>query len=114
MRISDWSSDVCSSDLTHRYGTEVAIPLGEDDARVGTRGDQRVVRQHRHRRVGSRVKLHGGEHARAQGTVGIGEHATGTLGARPRIHRSDDGRVGKDCVRTCSYWVSPYLLKKKK
>src|SRR3546814_13177102 len=35
MRISDWSSDVCSSDLTHRmvqHGKQRTVPLG--DARV--------------------------------------------------------------------------------
>src|SRR3546814_16540735 len=33
MRISDWSSDVCSSDLTLGFATEV-IPLQQVDARI--------------------------------------------------------------------------------
>src|SRR3546814_12080566 len=30
MRISDWSSDVCSSDLTHPYGERTALTSGRN------------------------------------------------------------------------------------
>src|SRR3546814_6264908 len=36
MRISDWSSDVCSSDLPHHVGTEKHLVLLVDDHAVGT------------------------------------------------------------------------------
>src|SRR3546814_16661002 len=32
MRISDWSSDVCSSDLSHRAGIGTAVGFGEAEA----------------------------------------------------------------------------------
>src|SRR3546814_3195909 len=38
MRISDWSSDVCSSDLRGEKGDEHAVPDG--DARIGAGGAQ--------------------------------------------------------------------------
>src|SRR3546814_17175977 len=71
MRISDWSSDVCSSDLRpDRLGG-----LGDDD------------------------DLHSG------------------AGARPRLcveegSRSEERRVGKECVSTCRSRWSPYHSKK--
>src|SRR3546814_17809053 len=36
MRISDWSSDVCSSDLTDGRGVAAAFMLGAEGAWVGT------------------------------------------------------------------------------
>src|SRR3546814_1382231 len=64
MRISDWSSDVCSSDLD-------AVPQG-------------------HRQQG---------HRRRRLSVGDG-------GAE--AHRSEERRVGKECVSTCRSRWSPY------
>src|SRR3546814_4723225 len=51
MRISDWSSDVCSSDLNQRAGVEVTQIVGSQrgqqcHAQVGRRG---TVRDHRTR-----------------------------------------------------------------
>src|SRR3546814_8142558 len=70
MRISDWSSDVCSSDLKR----------GEDDS------------WHR--------GLHGSD------------SATASLDARRlrgrQAERSEERRVGKECVSTCRSRWSPY------
>src|SRR3546814_10868415 len=65
MRISDWSSDVCSSDL----GLHLAL------ASIPYRG-------------------------------GVGRGAApGTAGTRPPRRRSEERRVGKECVGTCrSRW----------
>src|SRR3546814_10645968 len=72
MRISDWSSDVCSSDL-------------------GT------AKQHRHRPDDHRVRRWrpGGTRTRP------GSHAG-------RQCRSEERRVGKECVSTCRSRWSPY------
>src|SRR3546814_16802675 len=83
MRISDWSSDVCSSDLETLWpacdGAPAAQPA-HDDARV----------EHRERRD-----------AELQGT-------------RHRFReRSEERRVGKECVSTRRSRWSPYLSKKK-
>src|SRR3546814_10283274 len=76
MRISDWSSDVCSSDLgDHRHAL---LPADLDGVEQG--GELR--------------------HADA------GHHARGADGARP--DRSEERRVGKECVSKCSSRWSPY------
>src|SRR3546814_3606933 len=88
MRISDWSSDVCSSDLGHREGTDGLTRLARPFLRlcaalsVGawrTTGDQRQ-RQHRKQR----------------------------LACVHPISRSEERRVGKECVSTCRSRWSPY------
>src|SRR3546814_7876859 len=68
MRISDWSSDVCSSDLDTR----------------------------------SRVP---------EGVIGPGQEwiePTGAHCRRARAQRSEERRVGKECVSTCRSRWSPY------
>src|SRR3546814_12409694 len=86
MRISDWSSDVCSSDLLgaemfqHQLGV-VAAGFLLDDSGDARRGKSRQ----QHRRL--------------------------DLGGRNR--RSEERRVGKECVSTCRSRWSPYHEKKK-
>src|SRR3546814_5306181 len=94
MRISDWSSDVCSSDL-----------LAADHQRMF----RRAGAQHR---IGNR---HGVEEARAdrgdieRDAVGDAEQRLHLGGARREgIIRSEARRVGKECVSTCRYRWSPY------
>src|SRR3546814_3445124 len=77
MRISDWSSDVCSSDL-----------LGEA---VGV--DHSFARQ---RLIGA--------HQREVDVVVAGVR----LDIRQRLLRSEERRVGKECVSTCRSRWSPY------
>src|SRR3546814_8885702 len=82
MRISDWSSDVGSSDLTTAAGCTIA-----SDA---TRADlQRVVVVDDQRRV-----------------VGEALRLVDRSGARGRS-RSEERRVGKECVSTCRSRWSP-------
>src|SRR3546814_3856780 len=69
VRISDLSSDVCSSDL-----------------RLGFRG----------RRFG-------------RGSSGRYRLFRGSVGGRGRGFRSEERRVGKECVSTCRSRRSPYL-----
>src|SRR3546814_5529143 len=79
MRISDWSSDVCSSDLC-RSG---AVGTGAAQS-----GDERP-RRHARRRT---------DHHRGGG----GHRVEGAA------HRSEERRVGKECVSTCRSRWSPY------
>src|SRR3546814_17474344 len=82
MRISDWSSDVCSSDLP-------TAPVG---ARLGCgRASVRTARPDRHT---------GGTDPRLR------------PGAGPRA-RSEERRVGKECVSTCRSRWTPHHSKKK-
>src|SRR3546814_6081918 len=80
VRISDWSSDVCSSDLLAR-------------PRAAGEGDQRRAA---HLRGLYRAGLEA--HARALGAVGRDDHRG----------RSEERRVGKECVSTCRSRWSPY------
>src|SRR3546814_8822605 len=54
MRISDWSSDVCSSDLD---ALDVGIEVGEEALRLGGVGGTPRTTGRRGRRVGGRVEL---------------------------------------------------------
>src|SRR3546814_14793661 len=76
LRISDWSSDVCSSDLCM-----VAL------AHYGLRPEQVLA-----------------ELARREGVSGLTEKAS---------RRSEERRVGKECVSTCRSRWSPYHQKQK-
>src|SRR3546814_9723488 len=73
MRISDWSSDVCSSDLCGRGGGPV----------------------HRDARKSGRRAKRWREHGADEGHAGLARTTA----------RSEESRVGKECVSTCrSRW----------
>src|SRR3546814_9974094 len=78
MRISDWSSDVCSSDLLGIVGHHHDIDKERIDGIFG---------------LG-----HGGQ---AGHEIALGE-------LRPGPRRSEERRVGKECVSTCRSRWSPY------
>src|SRR3546814_12947468 len=119
MRISDWSSDVCSSDLVaadallamlscdilrHRGDRPLRRALGDADivtaqARARAHVDDRTYATRNHVRQGVP--------AGAQIAVEIDVH-----GHVPE--RSAERRLGKGCVRTLKSWWSPYHQKKKK
>src|SRR3546814_20078224 len=94
MRISDWSSDVCSSDLRDRLlglepGDRDWVVVGETQASMEAAGFKPVGRDFP-------VFLHpasGEEYALAR--------------------RSEERRVGKECVSTCRSRWSPYNSKNK-
>src|SRR3546814_6406456 len=87
LRISDWSSDVCSSDLApdrafHR------LAVHRDFAAGGV--EQAGHQLHQRRLAATRGSDDGDE-----------------------LARSEERRVGKECVSTCRTWWSPYQSKKK-
>src|SRR3546814_8608730 len=121
MRISDWSADVCSSDLDsgRLRRAELADESGADlvGDRLGLEGgcllieigkadDEAVVLRHREH-VGIRQALTDDPGGDAQGSLA-------QLGpARARrlldlLERSEERRVGKECVSTCRSRWSPY------
>src|SRR3546814_16693906 len=107
MRISDWSSDVCSSDLPDRTGG--AISAGDRNA-DGRRGGNRLPR----RRV--RAQLMKGRKMKLKvallAMVAFGGEATAVYAADrlepsrvSALLRSEERRVGKEGVSTCrSLW----------
>src|SRR3546814_17126532 len=103
MRISDWSSDVCSSDL---------IDCGEDRGRVR----QHVALRHEIHRL-QMAERGGAQLAAIRLVAAVGDQidAELALGALGRdVHRSEVRRVGKEFVSTCRSRWSPYHKKKKK
>src|SRR3546814_19490437 len=93
MRISDWSSDVCSSDLGRR--------------RLGTHPPPRPAADARTDRARDRA---GPARAVPQHLSGVRRHVRGRFG---RAARSEERRVGKGCVSKCRSRLSPYTSKKK-
>src|SRR3546814_19134808 len=128
MRISDWSSDVCSSDLSETYSPEEVrnaatkffgssseglakaiekafADYGQPNAYItGTEGGGAIV-------VGLRygkgvLQYKGGESQKVywQGPS-IGWDFGGNAS---KVFRSEERRVGKECVSPCRYRWSPY------
>src|SRR3546814_2489907 len=106
VRISDWSSDVCSSDL-------VEIPAAVGGIAIEHRADDPVVLDdHALVNAAARVAQHDILAPVAAREIARGEDVDGRhleLGRRHRAAiRSEERRVGKECVSTCRSRWSPY------
>src|SRR3546814_11880711 len=131
MRISDWSSDVCSSDLV--VLERVALALDALDHRIGKadlgatgalrcgQGGECVAEQAlgeaAFRRHEGDSDGAGGAQADTVGPIGLRQHEDEPLGERRGVlaaadagldDRSEERRVGQACVRTWRYRWSPY------
>src|SRR3546814_2243996 len=100
MRISDWSSDVCSSDLNVAGATVVNRTVMQE-ARPVQHSVTQVSRQqyanlHPNRQPAIRPATAQAAHASAPGPR-----------IEPRSQRSEEHRVGKECVITCRSRWSP-------
>src|SRR3546814_19016712 len=135
MRISDWSSDVCSSDLFTRARVEAEPPHRRAERRGAARrklllhrrlsvehfvergiapsgvAEQLLVRVVRHRRQQVERRAH-------LLVSGIGQRKI--VAEQPELvdrgqggERSEERRVGKECVRTCRSRWAPYHSKQK-
>src|SRR3546814_4392125 len=87
MRISDWSSDVCSSDLPQVEAARVQ----RSQAQVNL--DRTTVRSPSAGRIAQSDRLQ------------VGQMMVAGL---PAVTRSEERRVGKECVSTCRSRWSPY------
>src|SRR3546814_12670984 len=105
MRISDWSSDVCSSDLKFpgRNGLTAAKCRGHTCHLIS------CLRSQLRQNIGAALECLGKQLA-VPGHVDA--DVFGLLFAQRR-RRSEERRVGKECVSTCRSRWSPYHLKKK-
>src|SRR3546814_4701546 len=88
MRISDWSSDVCSSDLG-----EIIVGTGIEPRYLVRPAIARGEHQHGHRAL---LLAPAVEHRQP---VDLGQ---------AEVERSEERRVGKECVSTCRSRWSPY------
>src|SRR3546814_11414480 len=98
MRISDWSSDVCSSDLLADQDVLRVADQGGGRADVGGAG---VPQQ-----IGARIAAAAREPAAEDRRHGEDHDVVGAQA------RSEQRRVGKECVSTCRSRWSPYHYKK--
>src|SRR3546814_4733736 len=88
MRISDWSSDVCSSDLLPQGARSAARHFDEPQPSCSGSGRSEMGELVQPPRAGRR---------------------SGTRGALATTsRRSEERRVGKECVSTCRSRWSPY------
>src|SRR3546814_2582357 len=95
MRIRDWSSDVCSSDLAQRQAAQRQPRL--------RRGCRRRAHVEYPRRPG-----------RAQRTPPVAEEVVEEAGDPVALEpRSAERRGGKECVSTCKSRCYPYHYNKK-
>src|SRR3546814_2188743 len=90
MRISDWSSDVCSSDL------DIVGGLPVDDRASGHAARRATVLEARRQRNAESLERRDDD---VPGLVANGLEEIG---------RSEERRVGKECVSTCRSRWSPY------
>src|SRR3546814_19493296 len=99
MRMSDWSSDVCSSDL--RAGGAVAV--AEHEGGAAGAAVRPAVGRHR---------MAVDQDAVAEALLGLRHQAAQRLVVGPVVAadalRSEERRVGKECVSTCRSRWSPY------
>src|SRR3546814_10954653 len=117
MRISDWSSDVCSSDLligggdlAHGIGgckagaSQLVVKAAETaNVRAAQRGRELAgeATQRKHANLGAVERCHGKiEECELAAAIGIF--------AEWILHRSEERRVGQECVSTCRSRWSPY------
>src|SRR3546814_14343045 len=111
MRISDWISDVCSSDLDGMLQVDGALGT----ATLAMNGDGALVVNGMLEGAtagsvstftgdagASMITINAGGTLRASGDLGDGSDAL-------TLARSEERRVGKECGSTCRYRRSPYL-----
>src|SRR3546814_21143917 len=118
MRISDWSSDVCSSDLVFRNTRVVDLRqfvdrlhgLEEQVVQVAVLGDSaRDLTE-----GGFRFLAHFFPFASSRRGLSPDSSILSSRRSTARSRRSDERGVGKECVGTFRTRGSRYLIKKKK
>src|SRR3546814_18583813 len=112
MRISDWSSDVCSSDLDRPHVVQAHL-VGEQDKAWSIICKCGAAMQ-RNARKTARTMTPSSSHLLAQVCTAelvtclrCGDGSNRTEG-RNCDARSEARRVGKGCVGTCTSWWWPY------
>src|SRR3546814_16464066 len=111
MRISDWSSDVCSSDLDALVGMDHQHVLA--DIETVDRADLDAVHVFALDAGFGHDVGHGCLPRSMMPAMIPGHAAVASTAGRPDC-RSEERRVGKGCVGPCRSRWSPYNYKKKK
>src|SRR3546814_16203044 len=106
MRISDWSSDVCSSDLSKERNPDMNDEANKEQQEEAPTGDGHPA-----------VIMTFSSHPIMNFSLAGFQFTKGTLQFRPGDEerlaafeklRSDERRVGKECVSTCRSRWTPY------
>src|SRR3546814_17057251 len=102
MRIMDWSSDVCSSDLADRYAN-----IGQQHlaAQIFARQQDvsRLFPEKCNRKLGRRGITQNG----AAGTIQAAGQVNRTDGNVAALEGSEEARVWNECGRSCRSWGFP-------
>src|SRR3546814_20712559 len=109
MRISDWSSDVCSSDPFPRILERALMRLRQEAPDEASRLAELIDS---FRDLRGRMS----SYARRRSIRPLGERLKGELAAMVEaapavarcLDRSEERRVGQECVSTCRFRWSPY------
>src|SRR3546814_14480759 len=107
MRISDWSSDVCSSDLLDEKVNVVVLDFDDDKKRIALGLKQLTA----HPWESLDEAIQPGSHVKGKivTVADYGAFMEIIPGVEGLIHvRSEESRVGKECVSTCRSRWSPY------
>src|SRR3546814_19163418 len=105
MRISDWSSDVCSSDL----GNAVVLKHAAQTLLVGERFQAACDKAGLPQGLFTNLCMSHGQVGKVIGArLADQVNFTGSVEAGKAIERSEARRVGKEWVSTCRYRWSPY------
>src|SRR3546814_20346733 len=99
MRISDWSSDVCSSDLPSPGAAEGVETGRAAPKALSSQGEGTVRTTNAHPERRRKPKW-------CENLLSFG--VCGFESRRPHQLRSEERRVGKECVSTCRSRWSPY------
>src|SRR3546814_1504361 len=95
MRISDWSSDVCSSDLLADVRFSLMLDQDGPDLQNWDQDETAITDRYSEQ----------DPHQVAADTAAAAAVAAGRIDG---LSRSEERRVGKACVRTCRSRWSPY------
>src|SRR3546814_16187033 len=113
MRISDWSSDVCSSDLFAKGNIEAIVEsskiaakgfeaLSQDSAEYGRKSFEDAT---------ATLKQFAAVKSPAEFFKLQSAYVRSAFAAVVAKTSSEDRRVGEECVSTCSSWGAPDHLK---
>src|SRR3546814_14488457 len=101
MRISDWSSDVCSSDLAVEEASPGIFELPEEERRAAVRAKGYELQLRDQQRALEMFNTHFDVWFSELSLHEEGQEDGGVP------HRSEERRVGKECVRKCRSRWSP-------
>src|SRR3546814_5434724 len=114
MCISDWSSDVCSSDLAlrNRAGRllPVRLPAGSRISAPSTRAPTKLAPPslHSEKFVPASRASEKSALSRLALRNDVRNSSERTKAVPVRSERSEERRVGKECISTCRSWWSQY------